>query len=243
VFVYFGTNKLERRSVLAETDTKEKIDTELTIPSHTDGDSQITSKSLEIQEDYVGKYQRSNSSESTNIKSDLKQRYCKHCGGAIDSETKKCSKCGKQYFRLRINWGSTFAFTITVLAIAIAAVSLYRTFQYQNEITLLKDQQALLQNQVDELKSTVYDKNVKITKLEKQIEDKNLKYTRLLKEKQDLQTKVEFYDDCVVFVLDDGTNRYHRYDCVVFKYLRDSFWAFNIEAAKSRGYQACFACD
>lgn len=30
-----------------------------------------------------------------------KQRYCQMCGGAIDLESKKCTKCGKQYFNLR----------------------------------------------------------------------------------------------------------------------------------------------
>lgn len=192
---------------------------------------------------YIGKFQKKDTVVITNVSKSKKQRFCKHCGGAIDNESKKCSKCGKQYFRLRINWGSTFAVTITVLAIAIAAVSLYRTFEYQNEITLLKDQQALLQNQIDELTSNVYDKNVKITKLEKQIEDKNLKYTKLLKEKQNLQTKVDFYDDCVVFVLDDGTNRYHKFDCFVFTYSNSEYWAYNIEYARYRGYKACFACE
>lgn len=35
-----------------------------------------------------------------------KKRYCKFCGGLIDNDTKKCSSCGKQYFRmpkLRVN--------------------------------------------------------------------------------------------------------------------------------------------
>lgn len=28
-----------------------------------------------------------------------KKRFCKHCGGEIDAETRKCAGCGKQYFK------------------------------------------------------------------------------------------------------------------------------------------------
>ena len=45
-----------------------------------------------------------------------KAQYCKRCGGFIDVQTKKCSKCGKQYFKSR-----TLPFVIvpTVLIVAL----------------------------------------------------------------------------------------------------------------------------
>ena len=52
--------------------------------------------------------------------------------------------------------------------------------------------------------------------------------------------QIDFFDRFVVFVEDDGTNKYHKYECSKFK--GDSFWAFNIDAAKDEGYTACPYC-
>ena len=51
-----------------------------------------------------------------------------------------------------------------------------------------------------------------------------------------------FYDQYVVFVSDDGTKIYHKVDCDKFD--SSSFWAYNTEAAKSKGYTPCsWCCD
>ena len=52
--------------------------------------------------------------------------------------------------------------------------------------------------------------------------------------------KLEFYDECIVFVEDDGTDLYHIYECDRFK--GDYFWAYNIEQAEYRGYKPCPIC-
>lgn len=56
-----------------------------------------------------------------------------------------------------------------------------------------------------------------------------------------LEREIEFYDEHIVFVPNDGTNLYHNYDC--WKWRGSSFWAYNIDAAKSRGYSACSYCS
>lgn len=52
--------------------------------------------------------------------------------------------------------------------------------------------------------------------------------------------KIDFVDEFIVFVEDDGTNLYHKYEC--FKFKDNSFWAFNVEAAIYEGYTACPYC-
>ena len=52
--------------------------------------------------------------------------------------------------------------------------------------------------------------------------------------------KIDFVDEFIVFVEDDGTNLYHKYEC--FKFKGNSFWAFNVEAAIYEGYTACPYC-
>lgn len=58
-----------------------------------------------------------------------------------------------------------------------------------------------------------------------------------------MEDKLDFYNDSVVFVLDDGTNIYHRYKCPHWPTGRYSFWAYNPEAAASRGYYKCSYYD
>lgn len=52
--------------------------------------------------------------------------------------------------------------------------------------------------------------------------------------------KLDFFDEYVVFVEDDGTNLYHKYDCYRFK--GDYFWAYNTDQAIDIGYEPCPRC-
>ena len=50
-----------------------------------------------------------------------------------------------------------------------------------------------------------------------------------------------FMDECIAIVPDDGSKKYHKYKCDEYE-SGSSFWAFNTEAAISRGYKACDKC-
>lgn len=52
--------------------------------------------------------------------------------------------------------------------------------------------------------------------------------------------KVDFIDEFIVFIEDDGTDFYHKYECD--KFVGDYFWAYNIEAAEYNGYKPCPLC-
>ena len=65
----------------------------------------------------------------------VKVKYCSRCGSKIDSDTKKCTGCGKQYFR-------GFKFTkLSIALIALAIVSTVCVVQH-NEIQYLSDWQS-----------------------------------------------------------------------------------------------------
>lgn len=162
-----------------------------------------------------------------------KQRYCKFCGGAIDPETKKCAKCGKQYFRIKFN-KHVFLYTVLILVILLlAGVNVYQYIQCQNDIRELertiKVQSGLMQNQ----KNLIEIKESRIDILEENISDLTWENTMM-------SWKIEFYDEYVVFVSNDGTVLYHKYGCSDFD--RSYFWAYNTEAAKNRGYNPCPKC-
>ncbi len=52
-------------------------------------------------------------------------RYCQKCGGIVDPETKKCTKCGKQYFKFPTNMVRKGIVALLFLAMAGGLVHLY----------------------------------------------------------------------------------------------------------------------
>ena len=52
--------------------------------------------------------------------------------------------------------------------------------------------------------------------------------------------KLELLDSWVVFVENDGTQLYHKYECN--KFVGDDCWAHNIEYAEYLGYKPCPLC-
>jgi hypothetical protein len=86
-----------------------------------------------------------------------------------------------------------------------------------------------------------------ISNLENQISTKQSTINRLESKVDDLEIQVwenkeiaNFVDDYVVFIEDDGTDLYHKFDCYKFK--GENFWVLNTEAAIVRDYTACPYC-
>ena len=57
---------------------------------------------------------------------------------------------------------------------------------------------------------------------------------------QNTHTKLEFIDNNIVFIEDDGTDLYHKYDC--HKFIGSTYWAHNIDYAEYIGYSPCPIC-
>ena len=167
--------------------------------------------------------------------SHAKQRYCKLCGGTIDPATKKCDKCGKQYFRWKY-FGRISAISLIVLTIiALITVIVYQNVEYQKTISELNDT-------IASLTSTVESQEAELSKRSSTILSK-LKEIREMDQKlSSLQTEIRFYDKHVVFVPDDGNRTYHMYECYYFRTSDESFWAYNTEQAIYRGFSPCKYC-
>lgn len=132
-----------------------------------------------------------------------KRKYCSRCGSAIDSKTKKCSGCGKQYFRgLRF---TKFSVTVIILALVIAALSTLCVLQ------------------------------------SKTIENMETKVSDLEDEKRDNRAKLNFFDNYVEIVPNDGTRKYHKWGCSKLD-TSNGFWIFNTAAAAEDDYKKCLYC-
>ena len=55
-----------------------------------------------------------------------------------------------------------------------------------------------------------------------------------------LQNKADLMDSYVVFVEDDGTGLYHKYDCP--RFVQRSFWAYSRKLAEKNHYTPCPDC-
>lgn len=170
--------------------------------------------------------------------SKLPRKYCSHCGKGIDPDTKKCTGCGKQYFK-GISWKVVFTTIFIILFVVSFAGNIILCFKnidlnntlaevQSNAMTAksLQKSNSNLQEEINELKADIADLKVTKSTLQNQV--------------REYASEIDFYDEFVVFVEDDGTNLYHNYDCYKFK--AESFWAFNIDAAKDEGYDPCSLC-
>ena len=136
-----------------------------------------------------------------------------HCIKKQEEKIKEITK------RIRVPKIAIILIVVVVALSALNVVQLVNRQDLQSQITELEKESALktsrittLNNENSSLQSTVWE------------------YTHL----------VNFIDDYVVFVENDGTNLYHKFDSYRFK--ENSFWVYNIEAAKNQGYYACPVC-
>lgn len=154
-----------------------------------------------------------------------KIKYCSHCGSQIDPVTKKCTGCGKQFFR-----GFKFTkFSVTVIALALVIVTISTLYvlQYIN---------------TQELKGEISTKQSTVIRLENEIDDleKELNNYKGYRVDYIIATNhLEFYEKYAVLV-NENSNKYHKYGCDDFD--ESYFWIFNIDYAKQQGYYACSKC-
>lgn len=144
-----------------------------------------------------------------------KRRYCSNCGGMIDPITKKCSGCEKQYFK-GVPWKAVLVVILVLLLICSlsANVLLYMVCDdFSSEKSELTEKLDAIQAENEVLSQELKDSNKQFNEINR----------------------------LVVFVEDDGTNLYHKFECE--KFVGNSFWAYNIDAAIEKGYEPCSLCS
>lgn len=151
------------------------------------------------------------------------RRFCSRCGSMIDSETKVCTGCGRQYFRgIRFH---KYTATIIVLALSIIAVSIFCIMQHAETQEL--------QGTISVLNREIKDRDLLIKQLANQIEHGDVE------ENSDWK-KIQFFDRYAEIVSNDGTNIYHKYGCSVLDTSK-GFWIINTGEAQ-KDYRECPYC-
>ena len=157
------------------------------------------------------------------------KRYCTHCGSPINEDTKRCMGCGKQYFKgIKHFLGNIFC----KRHLALVIVSFVLLASLIANIVLAIN--------VADLERAYHINRDKVDQYEKDLSDVRNKVEQYKDELSNVRNKVNFIDNNVVFIEDDGSNLYHKYDCYKFKGY--SYWVHNVEYAVYRGYKPCSTC-
>ena len=107
-----------------------------------------------------------------------------------------------------------------------ASQSQYDLSEQQKELEKTADENAALETE--------------LAALEKENERLRTDYDALYATVDAQSEKLRFVDSYVVFVEDDGTGHYHRYDCS--RFLKKNFWAYSRKLAERQGYTPCAQC-
>ncbi len=147
-------------------------------------------------------------------------RYCQKCGGVVDPETKKCTKCGKQYFKFPTNMVRKGIAAFLFLVMAAGLIYLYTQNQaLAQELDVKTKEASRIEGQLK-----IADNNAN---------DWREKYLSIYNE-------YNFYHQYAVIV-QDGVTNYHSYGCPRLDY--SYFWIYNKEAAVGRDYDPCPECQ
>ncbi len=179
-------------------------------------------------------------------------KYCKHCGAPVDSHTKKCSKCGKQYFTFRNKWVIlSFVFILLFLVSSTADFFLYRAYVSASASSVSFKEK--YDSSCAEL-SSLQSKNSELSARNKDLRSENsaksdeLAYLRNQVASND--KRIQFLQKNLYFIYKHDSVYYHRYGCLSTygghmlwnSILSDDVTLCTREYAISRGYIACPDC-
>jgi hypothetical protein len=124
------------------------------------------------------------SQSATELNREQKRRFCKLCGGPIDPQIKKCTSCGKQYFRFPKK--AFLVATFTVMLLALAGLNIYQYTSYKRTIENNSSTIADLEKQIKTKDSTIATQKSTISSQRSEISE--------------LEDKADYYDDICAFL-------------------------------------------
>lgn len=235
VFCHFGKKTLERRNLLVDPDNP--VPFPYSAPSNT---------ALE----YPSKFQQPAVPPVPIKPKESKHRFCKHCGHPIDPATKKCTGCGKQYFRPpSLKKSSLVSKVVVILSVLIVGMCVYRNIQYQNQIKQLHAQIAeqsesitALRSNLESVKDELQSAKTDTSEIKDKYRAKFSEAYNLAEENEEMKDIFEYCKKHMVFVPDDNTRIYHRYSCLAFKFSDSLYGIYSADTARAKGFTRCPLC-
>lgn len=185
--------------------------------------------------------QRKSNSASPHAKS-TKRKYCSNCGSLIDSGTKKCTGCGRQYFQgLKHYRFKLLVIALALVIVALAAQCIWQHLRLQEIDDRNRETISALKQDILDLKKEVSEKESMIKTRGTTIKSLNQKIDSLEDERWNTLRELTFYRNSAEIIPNNRTNTYHKWGCSLLD-TSNGYWIYNTEAANSRGYKECAVC-
>lgn len=149
-------------------------------------------------------------------------RFCCKCGKPINPETKKCTGCGKQYFKGLKFYFKTIFTKKRILPIALSVILIISLISNIIQAIDIKDYQDIVRDQHE----TIDEKT-------------DLLYTFVEIGAEQYQL-LKFYEENVVIIPTNGSNLYHKYGCEDLD--TPSLIIYTITQARQLNYAPCKKC-
>lgn len=148
-----------------------------------------------------------------------KKRFCKHCGGLIDNDTRKCDKCGKQYFKIK---------RLSVPTIITAALLL---------CSLAGNVYQFNKSKVDAAKAAA-EYEYKREASSRQYSDLLTRYTHATNYQYAIEEELRWYSGSM-FCYNKGSNVYHTHNCSLLNKTKPFYLKFWSEVDNMQKCQYC----
>lgn len=154
--------------------------------------------------------------------------FCKKCGHMIDPETKKCTGCGKQYFKIKpINKNICVISCLAIFLLSSVTYNIFLLYDRQQNAEMIDE----MNKQMGIYRNTIL-----------QLDEANRYQSTQMDEFMDLWDTSEFLRDNAAVIPNDGSNLFHRYWCDKLD-LSSGYWILNREFAVGEGYEQCPDCE
>lgn len=168
-----------------------------------------------------------------------KQRYCKFCGSSIDQDTKKCTGCGKQYFRLPSIRKNGRPYKIALfISFLIIAFCIFSNCKYQYQNTQLTTKIVELEGTVQTLQEQQVSDQQLIDKYRKDSAKKSGKVYTISQENKKMKPVYSYCIKNRLVATEERRREYHDLDCHVLSDYGVS-GLYTESSARSRGYSKC----
>lgn len=180
-----------------------------------------------------------------------KHRFCKLCGSPIDHATRKCTGCGKQYFRPPVLLKKHLAIVAGILA-CVAVVFLIFTLNAQRnaaeaKVEELNVQIAELNTKLAEQKDISHNKAMTNSALRSAFDELQKRYDKLSEEHAIYRDSLRYCESYCGFIIPTGSSVYngvkiyHRLDCPYAESI-ENLVMIEIGYLEEKGYKPCPHC-
>jgi hypothetical protein len=128
-------------------------------------------------------------------------KFCKKCGGMIDKSSKKCTSCGKQYFRFPQRKAKTVGIILTVFALlALLGLNIFQYVKYAEEMKMQMASASAQEAKIETKIKQINRQAEEIDGLERELTTVNQQNKELVASNNKYSLKASYFDGLLAFL-------------------------------------------